>query len=107
MKNEKGITLVALVITIIVMLILVAVTINIATDGGLFDTARNAANGTNSAAAEETKTSEGKVKYDTTTNINGVTYKQVYEITLNEAASTDMTNVLTENKLISNTVVTP
>lgn len=62
MKNQKGITLVALVITIIVMLILVVVTINIATDGGLFDTARNAANDTNTAAKEEQRLKEGLVQ---------------------------------------------
>ena len=43
MKRNKGITLIALVITIIVMLILVGVTINLAMQGGLFDTAREAA----------------------------------------------------------------
>ena len=42
MNNQKGITLVALIITIIVMLILVAVTISIAVSGGLFDTAKDA-----------------------------------------------------------------
>ena len=45
-KTSKGITLIALVITIIVMLILVGVTINVATSGGLFDTARDAASKT-------------------------------------------------------------
>ena len=47
MKGQKGITLVALIITIIVMLILVAVTISVALNGGLFDNAR--------AARKETK----------------------------------------------------
>ncbi len=42
MKNHKGITLIALVITIIVMLILVGVTINIAVNGGLFTYAEKA-----------------------------------------------------------------
>ena len=46
LKNNKAITLIALVITIIVMLVLVAVTINIATNGGLFDYAGKAARGT-------------------------------------------------------------
>ena len=41
-KNEKGITLIALIITVIVMLILVAVTINVALNGGLFTKAKNA-----------------------------------------------------------------
>lgn len=42
MKEQKGITLVALVITIIVMLILVAVSVTVALKGGLFDTAKDA-----------------------------------------------------------------
>ena len=53
MKNEKGITLIALVITIIVMLILVTVTIRVATDGNLFTHASNAVKGTKSAIADE------------------------------------------------------
>ena len=52
-KQEKGITLIALVITIIVMLILVAVTISIAVNGGLFDYAQKAAVDTNTRIAEE------------------------------------------------------
>lgn len=46
MKNKfsenKGITLIALIITIIVMLILVGVTVNIALNGGLFDVTKKA-----------------------------------------------------------------
>ncbi len=42
MKNNKGITLIALIITIIIMLILVVVTIQIAADGGLFKRAYEA-----------------------------------------------------------------
>ena len=53
LKQKKGITLIALVITIIVMLILVAVTITIAVNGGLFDYARKAAVDTNTAIREE------------------------------------------------------
>ena len=41
--KEKGITLIALVITIIVMLILVAVTLSVALNGGLFSKANDAA----------------------------------------------------------------
>ena len=53
MKNNKGITLIALVITIIVMLILVTVTIRVATDGNLFTHAANAVKGTKTAIAGE------------------------------------------------------
>ena len=42
--NNNGITLIALIITVIVMLILVGVTINVALNGGLFTKARQAAN---------------------------------------------------------------
>ena len=42
LKTQKGITLIALVITIIVMLILVAVTISMAINGGLFEKAGKA-----------------------------------------------------------------
>ena len=41
-KQNKGITLIALIITIIVMLILVGVTINVALNGGLFTKAEQA-----------------------------------------------------------------
>jgi Tfp pilus assembly protein PilE len=53
-NNEKGITLIALVITIIVILILVAVIVNIAfKNGGIFTTTNNAAKSTTIAAEEE------------------------------------------------------
>ena len=51
--NHKGITLVALIITIIIMLILVGVTINIAINGGLFDTAKQAVKQTEIEAYRE------------------------------------------------------
>ncbi len=70
MKEQKGITLVALVITIIVMLILVVVTVTLANqNGGLFQTARNAANGTANAAQEEQNLADGY--------INGKTLEQI------------------------------
>ncbi len=53
MKNQKGITLVALIITIIVMLILVAVTISVALNGGLFDQARRSTRATQLAQVKE------------------------------------------------------
>ena len=53
MKNYKGITLIALIITIIVMLILAAVTINIAINGGLFEYAEKSATDTKLAKLEE------------------------------------------------------
>lgn len=43
MKSKKGITLIALIITIIVMMILVGVTVTVAINGGLFDKTKLAA----------------------------------------------------------------
>lgn len=45
MKEQKGITLVALIITIIVMLILVAVTVAVVVNSNLIGSAEKAANG--------------------------------------------------------------
>ena len=61
MKGQKGITLVALVITIIVMLILVGVSVTVAIQGGLFTTAKDAANNTEVEANAERNLSNGKV----------------------------------------------
>ena len=52
-KTQNGITLIALVITIIVMLILVGVTISMAVHGGLFDYAGRAVSETNNALKAE------------------------------------------------------
>ena len=65
-SDHRGITLIALVITIIVMLILVAVTINMAVNGGLFGYASNAARQTNEAIEQEKKL--GDVKPGLTTD---------------------------------------
>ena len=46
MKKQKGITLIALIITIIVMLILVTVTVTTAINGGLFESTRKASRDT-------------------------------------------------------------
>ena len=61
MRSQKGITLIALVITIIVMLILVAVTITMAVNGGLFDYASKAAKDTNDAMKAEGELGSGVV----------------------------------------------
>ena len=53
MKNKQGITLIALAITIIVMLILVGVTINVALNGGLFTKAKYASEQTEEKAILE------------------------------------------------------
>lgn len=64
MKEQKGITLVALVITIIVMLILVTVSISVALNGGLFKNAGDAANNTAVERNAEYNLSSGKVTVD-------------------------------------------
>lgn len=64
MKEQKGITLVALVITIIVMLILVGVSITVVLNGGLFTNAKDAANNTAEARNAELNLSNGKVTVD-------------------------------------------
>jgi len=46
LRTERGITLIALIITIIVMLILVGVSVTVALNGGLFTTAKEATNKT-------------------------------------------------------------
>lgn len=60
-KANNGITLIALVITIIVMMILVAVTITMAVNGGLFGYATKAGQETNRVVAEEQEWGAGSV----------------------------------------------
>ena len=53
-KNERGITLLALIITVVIMIILAAVTLNITLgDGGIIDQAKTAAEKTQQAAQSE------------------------------------------------------
>ncbi len=60
-SNSKGITLIALIITIIVMIILVGVTVNVALNGGLFDTAKQAAENTIAERDKELELSTGAI----------------------------------------------
>ena len=54
LKNELGITLIALVVTIVVLLILAGITINLLfSNGGIFKTAQDAANAWNEATINE------------------------------------------------------
>ena len=55
-RREKGITLIALIITIIVMLILVTVTVTVALNGGLFGKAEEATTKTKIEQVQETLT---------------------------------------------------
>lgn len=61
MKNQKGITLVALIITIIVMLILVTVSVTVALQSGLFNAAKSGAENTKQAVNAENQLSSGVV----------------------------------------------
>ena len=63
MKNTKGITLIALIITIIVMLILVSVSISTAINTGLFKTASEATKKWGQAQNEEIKAGQDMENY--------------------------------------------
>ena len=67
MKDNNGITLIALVITIIVMLILVGVTIRISSTGNLFKHAAKAAAETKKAIETENSILDGKITIGDTT----------------------------------------
>lgn len=56
MKSQKGITLVALVITIIILLILAGISIASLTQRNLFDTAKKAKQNTEDATLQENTT---------------------------------------------------
>ena len=72
LKNtNKGITLIALIITIIVMLILVAVTISMAINGGLFEYAGKAVSDTQNAIDAEQTLADGGI------NIDGEWYESI------------------------------
>lgn len=55
MKDQKGITLVALIITIIVMLILVSVVVTVVIQSNLLNTAKKAGSDTKNAYESERK----------------------------------------------------
>ncbi|MGN1301861.1 MAG: hypothetical protein ACI4U9_05015 [Clostridia bacterium] len=69
--SNKGITLIALIITIIVMLILVAVTISMAINGGLFEKAGKAVGETENAINKEQGLANGGIE------IGGVWYDSI------------------------------
>ncbi len=87
LKN-RGITLVALIITIIVMLILVGVTLSIALNGGIVAKTQEAKAKTEAAMEEEKNIGNGKVEID------GKTYNSIdeyiHEKTDNEVKEDDI-----------------
>ena len=64
--NQKGITLIALIITIIVMLILVAVVVRTAINSGLFGHAKNATGKWADEQRKEGEIGNGKITIDGT-----------------------------------------
>ena len=72
MKNNKGITLVALIITIIVMLILVGVTLSILINSNVIGKAKKAVDDTNSAYGDESNFGE-----ELTINVDGNEYTSI------------------------------
>ena len=82
MKGQKGITLVALIITIIVMLILVGVSISVALNGGLFDKARDAKTKTQ---AEQVKEAIALAKADILADYYDGTISSYTDLTGNKA----------------------
>ena len=71
LRTQNGITLIALIITIIIMLILVGVSVTVALNGGLFNAAKQAKDDTKTAIKAEQKLDNGKIK------INGQWYNSV------------------------------
>lgn len=72
MKNNKGITLVALIITIIVMLILVGVTVSILINSNVIGKAKKAVNDTELNYAAESNFGE-----ELTINVGGNEYTSI------------------------------
>lgn len=70
-KEQKGITLIALIITIIVMLILVGVSVTVALNNGLFKATKSATDNTLKERDAEQALSNGTV------NINGEIYQSI------------------------------
>lgn len=66
MRDQKGITLIALIITIIVMLILVVVSVTVALQTGLFDKAGEAARKTDAEMEKENSISSGIINVNNT-----------------------------------------
>ena len=100
-KYNKGITLIALIITIIVMLILVGVTVNVALNGGLFDVAKQAASGMSMAQIQERAEMVKAVliadsKSDDTIIANVATYKKRLQQEF-EGSQIGFTKVIVEN----------
>ena len=84
LKSQKGITLVALVVTIIVLIILATISISIAVNSGLINNAEVAANWQANADAEL-----NTVLYDAESKVNGILYN--VELKASETTSEEAT----------------
>ena len=84
MKRNKGITLIALIITIIVMLILVAVSVNVLIKSNLIGTAENTVDKYKTASEEEAKGG--------TIEINGKKYASIEEYIKEKEGITEIHN---------------
>ena len=94
-KKQKGITLIALIITIIVMLILVGVTVTVALNGGLFTTAKEAAKGTETERNKEIALSGEEVEID------GIVYASMEDYLNNNPKLPDDWTVATDEERIA------
>lgn len=91
LKNQKGITLVALVITIVVLLILSAVAITSITRGGIVEKARKAQTDYSAAETEETDklTNYENIIEKYAQGNNGEDDKKTFTFTLNQLGTPD------------------
>lgn len=94
-KKQKGITLIALIITIIVMLILVGVSVTVALNGGLFTTAKEAAKGTETERNKEIALSGEEVEID------GIVYASMEDYLNNNPKLPDDWTVATDEERVA------
>ena len=71
-QNQKGITLIALIITIIVMLILVGVSVSVALNTGLFKSAQTAAKNTEAEKLREQELASGAIITETLEEVGAI-----------------------------------
>ena len=90
-QTSRGITLVALIITIIIMLLLLGASITIAINGGLFDVAKRAAKGTEEAKRKEQELASGRVKID------GIWYDSLEDYAIGKASEIQQPEDLNES----------
>ena len=97
-KGKKGITLIALIITIIVMLILAGVTVNVAIQGGMFDTARQAVAQTEEHSIYDQIVGSMKIATDGNIDVKG-TYNAAKGILESQGKTTRLVAPATEDEI--------